>query len=123
MEFIIVGLGGFIGAICRYLVYLSERALGLHSFPFGTLVINISGCLVAGILLGVVERSLPVHRHLILLGSMGLVGSFTTFSTFSVESFQLIRSNQIMLAGTNILTNTVFGIGAIWLGRFLSLKI
>lgn len=122
MEFLIVGLGGFFGAIARYLVYLAERYFGENLFPIGTLFINVFGCLLAGLLLAVVERALPVHRHLILLGSMGLVGSFTTFSTFSVESFHLIRSNQIPLAIANIVANTVLGIAAVWFGRFLTLK-
>lgn len=122
MEFIIVGLGGFLGAICRYLVYLAERSFGVHSFPYGTLFINVSGCLLAGLLLAVSERVLPAHRYLILLGSMGIVGSFTTFSTFSVESFQLIRSNQFHFAIANIVANTILGIGAVWIGRYLTLK-
>lgn len=122
MEFLFVGLGGFLGAMARYMVYLAERSLGAQNFPFGTLVINILGCLIAGVLLAVVELSLPVHRNLILLLSMGLVGSFTTFSTFSVESLQLIRSNQILFAAANVGANTILGIGAVWLGRFLTMK-
>ncbi len=122
MEFIVVGFGGFCGAIARYLVYLAERSLGTHSFPSGTLFINLVGCLLAGILLAVVEQALPVHRYLILLGSMGLIGSFTTFSTFSVETLQLIRTNQLVLAITNVGANTILGVGAVVLGRALILK-
>lgn len=122
MEFFVVGFGGFCGAIARYLVYLAERSLCAHSFPFGTLFINFFGCLLAGVLLAIVERDFPIHRHLILLGSMGLIGSFTTFSTFSVESLQLIRSNQVFLAVVNIGANTMLGIAAVWIGRVLTLK-
>ncbi|MEW6056096.1 MAG: fluoride efflux transporter CrcB [Bdellovibrionota bacterium] len=123
MEFLVVGLGGFLGAMARYFVYLAERSIGAHSFPFGTLFINLLGCLLAGLLLAVVERSVPVHRHLVLLGSMGLIGSFTTFSTFSVESFQLIRANQLVLAMINVGANMVLGIGAVWVGRAILLKL
>lgn len=123
MEFLVVGFGGFCGAIARYFIYLVERSIGIHSFPLGTLFINIFGCLLAGFLLAVIERGLPVHRHFVLLGSMGLVGSFTTFSTFSVESLHLIRTNQVALAITNVGANTALGIGAVWLGRVLILKL
>ncbi len=123
MEIIIVGFGGFVGAIARYLVYSPERSLGVHAFPFGTLFINILGCLLAGFLLAAVERALPIHRHLILLGSMGLIGSFTTFSTFSVESFSLLRSNQFAFALLNISANVILGMGAVALGRLLLLKL
>ena len=119
MEFVVVGIGGFFGAIARYLVYLVERTIGPHTFPFGTLIINLIGCLLAGFILATVERAIPVHRHLILLGSMGLIGSFTTFSTFSVESVQLIRSGHVILAAVSIGSNVFLGIGAVLLGRLL----
>jgi fluoride exporter len=122
MEFFVVGIGGFFGAIARYLVYLAERSVWSQAFPFGTLFINFIGCLMAGTLLALVERAVPVHRHLILLGSMGLLGSFTTFSTFAVETFQLGRSNLVHLALANVAANVFLGIAAVWLGRFLVLK-
>ncbi len=123
MNFLIVGLGGFLGAIARYLVYLGEESLGLRAFPWGTLVINVVGCFISGLLLSLVERSLLVHRQIILLASMGMIGSFTTFSTFSVESFLLLRSNQSFLALGNIVANIVFGIGAVCLGRLVFLRV
>lgn len=122
MEFLIVGFGGFCGAIARYLIYVVERSIGNPAFPFGTLLINILGCLLAGFLSGAVERGLPIHRNLILLGSIGLIGSFTTFSTFSTESVQLIRSNQIVFAIISMGANMALGIGAVFLGRFVILK-
>ena len=122
MDFFVVGFGGFLGAIARYLVYLGERFIGVRFFPFGTLFINIVGCLIAGVLVAASDRALPNHRHLILLGSMGVIGSFTTFSTFSVESLQLIRTNQFTFAVANVGANTILGIGAVWLGRFLVQK-
>jgi CrcB protein len=73
-------------------------------------------------MLAMVERVLPIHRNVILFVSLGLIGSFTTFSTFSVESLQLICSNQIVLALISVTANTSLGIGAVWLGRFLGLK-
>lgn len=122
MEFLIVGFGGFFGSIARYLIYLGERSLSTYKFPLGTLFINVLGCFLAGLLLAMTEKSFPVHRHLILLGTMGFVGSFTTFSTFGVETFHLIRSGQPGLGLLNVTANLVIGIMSIWFGRFLLLK-
>jgi CrcB protein len=122
MEFLVVGFGGFFGSLARYAVYLCERSLSTYRFPLGTLFINVLGCLLAGFLLAVIEKALPVHRHLILLGTMGFVGSFTTFSTFGVETFHLVRSGQFALGLVNVTANLVLGLSAIWFGRFLLLK-
>ena len=117
MEFLIVGFGGFFGAIARYLIYLGERQMTAHKFPFGTLFINLIGCALAGLLLSFIERSVPVHRHLILLVSMGFIGSFTTFSTFGVETLTLMRTNQLALAILNVSANVILGVLAVWFGR------
>jgi len=123
MDFLFVGLGGFFGAIARYLVYLGERSIGAHLFPYATLMINVGGCFLAGCLLGAVDRAIPIHRSYVFFGSMGLIASFTTFSTLSVESFQLLRSNQVGLAVAHVVGNAVFGIGAVAIGRFLVVRI
>lgn len=122
MEFLVVGFGGFFGSIARYAVYICERSLSTYRFPLGTLFINVLGCFLAGFLLAVIEKALPVHRHLILLGTMGFVGSFTTFSTFGVETFNLIRSGQLALGLANVTANLLFGILAIGAGRYLLLN-
>jgi fluoride exporter len=123
MEFLVVGLGGFFGAIARYLVYLTERSIGASQFPFGTLFINLFGCFLAGILIAVIERFMPSDRHVVLFGAMGFLGSFTTFSTFSVETLNLLRSNQLLFAIVNLSANVCFGVGAVWLGRICGLRV
>lgn len=119
MEFLLVGFGGFLGAVARYLVYLGERRLPHHSFPLGTLAINLVGCVLAGILLALIERATPYHRHLVLAASMGFVSSFTTFSTFSVESLGLLRAGQVGAVSASIAANVVLGIMAVWAGHSL----
>jgi fluoride exporter len=118
MEFIAVGMGGFIGAIARYLVYLAERSIGPVTFPMGTLMINLLGCFLAGVILALVERLLPTHPRLILFVSMGVISSFTTFSTYCVETLYLIRSGQFAFAIMNVLLNIIFGISAVCLGKY-----
>jgi fluoride exporter len=122
MEFLIVGLGGFLGALSRYGFYLLESQFAKFTFPIGTLVINLFGCLLAGLLMASIEKSLPVHRNLILFASIGFIGSFTTFSTYSIETFSLIRNEQFLFAAANVLLNTFLGLVAIYLGRLIIIR-
>ncbi|MGE0614983.1 MAG: fluoride efflux transporter CrcB [Bacteriovoracia bacterium] len=119
MDFLIVGLGGFIGAIMRYTLYLVERALGVTAFPWGTLAINLIGCFGAGMLFALAERMVPVQRPWLLFGAMGIIGSFTTFSAFSVESLQLFRSGHAGMALANISANVVLGLALVWGGHWV----
>lgn len=123
MELLVVGFGGFIGAIARYLIYLQEKSLLPHKFPIGTLVINLLGCFLAGIALSLGEKFAPTQKHLILFCTMGFISSFTTFSTFGVETLTLISSNQLTLAMTNIISNIVLGVVAIWLGKQIVISV
>jgi CrcB protein len=115
MDFIIVGMGGFFGSISRYLIYLLEKKMH-PTFPAATLFINSLGCLVAGFILSWVAKASPQNKQLLILISVGYIGSFTTFSTFSAETFQLIRTNQMILAVSNVLLSVGLGILAVWLG-------
>lgn len=115
MNLLIVGFGGFFGSICRYSIYIFEKKIN-PSFPFATLFINTLGCLIAGLLIGWASRALPHQKEYIVLGSIGFIGSFTTFSTFSAETFNLIRSEQTILALTNIVLSIILGLLAIWIG-------
>ena len=115
MDFLIVGLGGFFGAISRYTIYLFEGRFN-YIFPFGTLVINTLGCLVTGVFMGWAVKANPQLRQFIILGSIGFLGSFTTYSTFSAETIQLIRANQMLYAFSNVALNLVLGLVAVWIG-------
>jgi CrcB protein len=115
MNFLIVGLGGFFGAISRYTIYLFEGKFN-NVFPFGTLVINTLGCLVTGVLMGWAVKANPQLRQFIILGSIGFLGSFTTYSTFSAETIQLVRANQMLYAFSNIALSLVLGFAAVWIG-------
>lgn len=117
MDLLIIGLAGSVGAISRYLIYLWEKSLPSHNFPLGTLVINLFGCFLAGIVLGLAENALPSQKHTLTLLSIGFIGSFTTFSTFGMETLYLIQSNLLMQAGLNILLNITLGIGFIWVAK------
>lgn len=119
MAILMVGVGGFLGAISRYFVYLFVRSqLSNIRFPAGTLLINSVGCILAGYLMGyVLGRSVPSHHPLLLMASMGFLGSFTTFSTFGLETVELLRNQQTGWAILSVALNLVLGFGGVLIGR------
>lgn len=118
---LLVGVGGFIGAVMRYLVTnWVQDSLHILSLPHGTLTVNIVGCLLIGLLAGLSEsRNLlgPETRALILIG---VLGGFTTFSTFSYETVQLLRDGQSLAAFSNIGLQVCLGLVAVWIGYSVS---
>ncbi|HZQ06380.1 MAG TPA: fluoride efflux transporter CrcB [Anaerolineae bacterium] len=119
-RIVLVGLGGAVGSILRYLVsgYVQD-ASGSIGFPFGTLAVNVIGCLVIGILTQLAEARgilTPEARALLVVGVMG---GFTTFSTFGNETVALLRDGENILALVNIGASLVLGFGAVYIGRAL----
>lgn len=116
-----IGLGGFIGAVLRYLVsgWVQDRS-GSIMFPFGTATVNLLGCFAIGLLTFLVEtRSyLSVETRAFIL--IGLLGSFTTFSTFGSETLMLIRSGRMDMAALYAGGQVVIGVIMVWLGRLLA---
>ena len=116
-----VGIGGFLGAISRFFVSTCVQVATKSFFPFGTLAVNMLGCLLIGFLFGIINNTdffgLSV-RHLLITG---FLGAFTTFSTFSYETFVLIRDKKIIKALANVLMQIIVGILAVWLGYTISL--
>ncbi len=117
----IIGAGGFTGAVLRYLVSSwAQTRSGSIIFPFGTLAVNMIGCLLIGFLTYLVEtRSMfsMETRSFILIG---LLGAFTTFSTFGNETLGLIRDSRVDLAIVNVGSQVIIGVGMVWLGRVIA---
>lgn len=121
MEYLIVGFGGFIGAVSRFGVYQLEKKFFLSSFPWATLIVNSLGCLLAGLLFDYLQKNpfyLKSSLHPFLM--MGFLGSFTTFSTLGLESFKLIQSQEWGLVFASLATNLTVGILSVFLGFWLS---
>ncbi len=117
----IIGAGGFVGAVLRYLVsgWVQYRS-GSILFPFGTMAVNMIGCFVIGFLTYLVEaRSMftPELRSFMLIG---LLGAFTTFSTFGNETLGLIRDSRLDLAALNAGVQVSVGVLMVWIGRILA---
>ncbi len=116
MQFVWIGVAGSLGAISRYWLdgVVSRWATG--AFPWGTFVVNISGCFVIGLLSAVLAGkflSQPALRTAVLVG---FVGAYTTFSTFAYQSFQLARGGAVALALANLAGSVTAGLVAVWLG-------
>ena len=114
-----VFLAGSLGAICRYVVdgYVQDRFDG--SFPLGTFVVNVSGCLLLGVVTGLAiwhGASAPVK----VVAGTGFVGAYTTFSTWMYETMALVRDGARLLAVANLLGSIACGMMAAGLGLWLA---
>jgi CrcB protein len=119
LRIISIGLAGFVGTLARYALteWIAEK-YG-QAFPAGTLVINLLGCLLAGLLFYLlVDRYAvsPTARAVILVG---LLGGFTTFSSFGLQTFTLLRNGELGLALLNIGVSNIGGLLLVWVGYSL----
>lgn len=113
----IVGAGGFIGAVCRYgLSGFVQRNSALSSFPFGTLVVNMLGCLLIGIAVGLVDARQSYSPEVRQFVMVGLLGGFTTYSTFGLETFALLRDADYLGAFANVAVHVILGLAMVWAG-------
>ena len=123
VQYLLIGLGGFLGANARFLVSSwAARLLGT-SFPYGTFLANISGSFLLGVAIAVLhDRALLAspQRHFF---AVGFLGAYTTFSTFTYESMQLFQNGSVLLGVLNIVGSIVVGllavVGGFWIGRLL----
>ncbi len=115
MTFLLVLLGGMIGAPARYLADRMLQARHDSVFPWGTFAVNMGGSLVLGFLLGA-QRHLGLPASVVLLLGTGFCGGLTTFSTFGYETLRLLEDGAVGEAGLNVLGSLVLGVLAAWLG-------
>jgi CrcB protein len=106
--------GGF-GAVLRFLVDGAVARRAARSFPFGTLVVNISGAALLGLLAG-----LALSRHAALLADTAFVGSYTTFSTWMLETQRLSEERQLRSAAVNLVASIMLGIAAALAGQWIA---
>jgi CrcB protein len=115
-ELLFVGLGGAAGSMLRWLI---GRSLNV-GFPWGTLLVNVAGCLIVGLLLGLAERghlSSPAIRVLLVAG---FCGGFTTFSAFMGENLAMLRGGEFLHFALYAAGSMIFGLAAGWLGWLIS---
>ncbi len=113
---LLVGLGGFLGAVARYLGGAAIARLLPPTFPFGTFVVNAVGCLLIGALAVLTDERLVLGTRARLFLLVGVLGGFTTFSSFGYETITLLRQGSQWLAAVNVVGHVVVGLLAVWLG-------
>jgi fluoride exporter len=115
-----IAIGGAAGAVGRHFVNVGMVALLGHGFPWGTLVVNIGGSLIMGVLAHVMATSWTVSPELRALMTVGALGAFTTFSTFSLDVVSLYERGQIGLAAIYVIASVTASVGALFLGLKLA---
>lgn len=118
-NLVLVGIGGAAGSIARYLCAVAVNAIYTIRFPAATLLVNVLGCFIMGLLYALTERTSVVPPHYRLLLGTGFCGGFTTFSTFAFENMDLIRTGDTTFFLLYVLGSLVLGIGAVFAGFFL----
>ena len=116
-QLLIVGAGGFIGSVLRFMIGgWAQRLAAAGVFPYGTLVVNVIGCLLIGFLGGLAEyrQALEPGQRLFLM--IGVLGGFTTFSAFAFETIGLMQDAQVLKALLNISLQVILGLAAAYLG-------
>jgi CrcB protein len=116
-QWIAIGLGGALGAILRHLIGVWMQMRWGNGFPWGTLVVNLLGCFVIGLLYQLFT-TVPISASWRLFIFTGLLGALTTFSTYGLNTIQLIQRGKMETAVLNILANNLLGIGLLFLGIY-----
>ncbi len=113
-----VGAGGFIGSALRFAISgVVHRVAGFSGFPYGTLVVNLIGCLAIGLLAGLAESRQVIGPELRVFLLIGVLGGFTTFSTFAYEGFELFRDGEFAKLLASATVHVVVGLFAVWIGH------
>jgi CrcB protein len=118
LKLLIVGAGGFLGSAARYATgMLALRLPVAHDFAYGTMIVNLVGCLLIGLLAGVVElRPDVISEEGRVFLFVGLLGGFTTFSAFGLDTLQLMRENAMGFALLNVGLQVTLGLLGVWVG-------
>lgn len=120
-DIFIIGAGGFVGAVLRYLAILSMQVFKTKtSIPIGTLLVNVLGCLLIGFLAVLAENNKFISSETRNFLIVGILGAFTTFSTFGYESINLLKSGLNFHFMLNIFLQIILGLAAVWGGMNLA---
>lgn len=119
-KWIMLLAGGLIGTASRYLLAGAVYRWFGTNFPYGTLVVNLFGCLAIGFLGTVANQKFLLRPEARVFWMVGLLGAFTTFSTLMYESWRLMQDGELLLAGLNMVGSLVLGLAALWLGHLIA---
>ena len=116
-DLLLVGMGGFLGSILRYVIGgLVHRVFTSGAFPYGTLTVNVVGCLVIGFLAGLADSRQMIGPELRLFLFIGVLGGFTTFSTFGYETLAMLRDVELIKGALSVFLHLFLGLSSVWIG-------
>ena len=120
--FLLIGIGGFIGAILRYTLggWIQDSFI---NFPFGTLFVNVVGSFFLGLIMFLSEYQGLFSEETRVFLTIGVLGAFTTLSTFSYESFRLFDNSKLLLMAINLVSTVLFSMFAVYLGKIVALRL
>lgn len=119
----LIGTGGFLGAMFRYgLSQFVQKTAMFPAFPYGTLAVNMLGCLLIGVAVGFVDSRQLVAPEFRLFVIIGVLGGFTTYSTFAYQTLVLLRDADYLRAVTSVLVHVIVGVALVWAGYALASK-
>jgi CrcB protein len=119
-KLLYVGIGGFIGACLRYMISTNSSKMFGTGFPYGTLIVNVVGGLIIGLIMELSLTTDLISPNLRLFLTTGIMGGLTTFSTFSYETVSLFNDGSYMLGTLNTCLNLFLSLGGVVLGEFIS---
>ena len=122
-NYFIIGIGGFLGAVARYIVALWIGQRWGRIFPLGTFIVNISGCFLISLLMSLFTERFMENPQLRLFLVIGFLGAYTTFSTFEYETGNLVKDGEWTIALANVIISVIAGFVALKLGELIAKSI
>ncbi len=119
MKYLWIALGGALGSLARYGLGEWVQQRFPSRFPWGTFVINMTGCLVIGLVITILDARAPGPSAWRYAIPIGFIGAYTTFSTFELESYRAIHAEWFFITAAYILGSVVLGLFGVWLGTHL----
>ena len=121
MVVLMVGAGGLLGAVLRYLASTwVQGSVGDGGFPYGTLAVNAAGCLAIGLIAGYAEARQPLSAEAQAFVVVGVLGGFTTFSAFGIDTIRLVRDGAYVAGAANVFLQVAVGLAAVAVGLYVA---
>jgi len=115
-QALLVGLGGFIGSSLRFVVHHGMHRVVPGVFPIGTFTVNMLGCILIGVVIGLIDHRGLLDNSWRLFLAVGVLGGFTTYSSFAFENMSLLAGSEFLHFGVNIVSQLAFGLLFAWVG-------